>query len=111
MAEEGTPPTATRLCENAGISRNALYRYHSDVLLELHKLQHQRYRQPTPAKRRLDQLQSDNDALNLQMAQLAALVDHYFAAWQEASTLLKRREKELSELRRAHSSKVVSMRK
>lgn len=110
MAKDGTTPTASKLCENAGISRNALYRYHQDILHDLHKLQHQRYRQPSPAKRELDQLRSDNDALKLQLAQLAALVDHYFAAWQEASTILNRREKELSELRKANSSKVVAMR-
>jgi hypothetical protein len=111
MAEEGSLPTASKLCENAGISRNALYRYHPDVLHELHKLQHQRYRQPSPAKQRLDQLKGDNDALKLQLTQLAALVDHYFAAWQEASTLLKRRESELSDLRKASMSKVVSIRR
>ncbi|WP_416400457.1 hypothetical protein [Alicycliphilus denitrificans] len=111
MAAEGTPPTASTLCENAGISRNALYRYHPDILQELRKLQHQRHRQPSPAKRRLEQLRSDNDALKSQLAQLAALVDHYFAAWQEASALLKRRENELSDLRKASKSKVVSIRK
>lgn len=111
MAEDGTLPTASTLCENAGISRNALYRYHPDVLRELHKLQHQRHRQPNAAKRRLEQLKGDNDALKLQLAQLAALVDHYFAAWQEASTLLKRRENKLSNLRKASRSKVVSIRK
>jgi hypothetical protein len=111
MAEEGSLPTASTLCENAGISRNALYRYHPDVLHELHKLQHQRYRQPSPAKQRLDELRSDNDALKLQLTQLAALVDHYFAAWQEASTVLKRRERELSDFRKAIISKVVSIRR
>jgi hypothetical protein len=31
--------TAKALCESAGISRNALYRYHRDVLLALHDAQ------------------------------------------------------------------------
>ena len=110
MAADGTVPTASALCENAGISRNALYRYHPDALHELHKLQHQRHREPSPAKRRLQQLRNDNDALQLQVGQLVALVDHYFAAWQEASALLKRRENELSDLRKASKSKVVSIR-
>ena len=56
------------------------------------------------------QLREDNDALKQQVAKLAALVDHYFAAWQETHTLLARRERELSELRRAAKSKVVSIR-
>lgn len=107
MAEEGAHPTASRLCEKAGISRNALYRYHPEILQGLHKLQHQRCRQPPLAKRQLDQLRSDNESLKLQLTQVAALVDHYFAAWNEASASLKRREKELSELRKANKSKVV----
>jgi len=109
MAEDGTVPTASALCENAGISRNALYRYHPDVLHELHKLQRQRHREPGPAKRMLQQLRDDNDALHLQVTQFAALVDHYFAAWQETSSLLKRRENELSDLRKTSKSKVVSI--
>ena len=71
-------PTATALCELAGVSRNALYRYHPDVLQELHKL--------------------------------AALVDHYFAAWQETRVLLERRERELAELRRNIKPNLVSSR-
>jgi len=37
-------------------------------------------------------------------------VDHYFAAWQEASTQLARRERELAELRRNIAGKVVAIR-
>lgn len=111
MAEDGTMPTASALCERAGISRNALYRYHPDALHDLHKLQHQRRREPSPAKRRLEQLQNDNDALKPQLAQLAALVDHYFTAWQEACVLLKRRENELADQRKTSQSKLVSIRK
>ena len=93
-------PTATALCELAGISRNALYRYHSDVLEELHKIQQQRHRDPGPAKQKLQQLRDENENLRHQTAMLAALVDHYFAAWKETQTLLERRERELAELRR-----------
>jgi hypothetical protein len=42
---------------------------------------------------------------------LAALVDHYFAAWQDAHLMLERRERELAELRRAAGPHVVSMRR
>ena len=102
--------TVTALCQLAGVSRNALYRYHPDVLHQLHKAQRQGRRDPGPDKRALLQLREDNDALKQQVAKLAALVDHYFAAWQETRTLLERRERELSELRRAPKPKVVSIR-
>ena len=103
-------PTATALCELAGVSRNALYRYHSDVLQELHKLQQQRYRDPRPEKRKLQQLREENEDLRHQAASLAALVDHYFAAWQETRILLERRERELAELRRKIKSNPVPIR-
>ena len=38
--------TVTALCELAGVSRNALYRYHPDVLHQLHKAQRQGRRDP-----------------------------------------------------------------
>ena len=109
IANDGAMPTASALCEKAEISRNALYRYHQDVVHELHQLQQLRRREPSLAKRRLEQLRNDNDALKLQVSQLAALVDHYFAAWQDASILLKRRENELSDLRKKNNSKLVVM--
>ncbi len=104
-------PTATALCELAGISRNALYRYHSDVLEELHKIQQQRHRDPGPAKQKLQQLRDENENLRHQTAMLAALVDHYFAAWKETQTLLERRERELAELRRNIKPNLVPIRK
>lgn len=104
-------PTATALCELAGVSRNALYRYHPDVLHELHKLQHRRHRNPGKADRALQRLRDENDELHQQAARLAALVDHYFAAWQEASSVLARRERELAELRRSVKPRLVTIRK
>ena len=103
-------PTATALCELAGVSRNALYRYHPDVLQELHELQQQRPRDPGPAKRDLQQLRAEAEDLRRQAATLAALVDHYFAAWQETRALLGRRERELAELRRNIKPNLVSSR-
>ena len=103
-------PTASALCELAGVSRNALYRYHPDVLHDLHKLQRRRCRDPGPAKRESQQLRDENEHLREQVAKLAALIDHYFAAWQEASSMLKRRERELAELRRNVKPKLVSIR-
>jgi hypothetical protein len=103
-------PTAKALCELAGVSRNALYKYHPAVLHELHKLQRRHYREPSPARKDLQRLRNDKEDLRRQAAKLAALVDHYFAAWQEASTQLARRERELAELRRNIPGKVVAIR-
>jgi hypothetical protein len=102
--------TAKALCELAGVSRNALYKYHPAVLHELHKLQRRRHREPNPVKLDLHRLRRDNDELRNHVARLAALVDHYFAAWQEASTQLARRERELAELRRNLPPKVLAVR-
>jgi hypothetical protein len=104
------PPTAVALCELAGVSRNALYRYHPDVLEELHKLQRQQGGDPSLAKSANQQLREENKELRDQVTALAALVDHYFAAWQETRTLLERRERELAELRRNVKPKLVSSR-
>lgn len=110
-AGAGMAPTATALCELAGVSRNALYRYHPDVLHALHRLQHQRRRAPVPVDRQVQQqLREQNDALRLQASQLAALVDHYFCAWRESAALLQRRERELADLLRKNRSRPVSIR-
>lgn len=102
-------PTAKALCELAGVSRNALYRYHPDILLELHRLQHRRRRTSSPSALALEPLRADNRSLHHQVAMIAALVDHYFCAWQESQTLLQRRERELAELRRHVKPKLVSI--
>ena len=110
---EGSPsqaPTATALCELAGVSRNALYRYHADVLQELRQLQRQGPRNPGPAKQEVQRLREKNKDLRHQTAALAALVDHYFAAWQETRALLERRERELAELRRNIKPNLASSR-
>lgn len=107
--ESSKAPTAQALCQLAGISRNALYRYHPDVLRSLHEAQsHQRAR--PAAKRIARQLRQENRELRDQLTQLAALVDHYFAAWQETRLQLERRDREVAELRRAHRPQVVPLR-
>ncbi len=53
---------------------------------------------------------AENRELRDQVTALATLVDHYFAAWQETRTLLERRERELTELRRNIKPKLVSSR-
>ena len=92
--------TATALCRRAGISRNTLYRYHRSVLHELHKLQHKHARNTTPTQQAFAALRDENTAQRTQLCQLATLVDHYFVAWSESQTLLKRREAELASLRK-----------
>jgi AcrR family transcriptional regulator len=103
-------PTASALCALAGVSRNALYRYHPDILQELHELQRQRHCDPGSARRALQQLRDENEDLCQQVTHLASLVDHYFAAWQEASSMLQRRERELADLRKSAKTKLVSIR-
>ena len=103
-------PTATALCELAGVSRNALYRYHTNVLNALHKLQHRRHRNTDKPNLPLQRLRVENEELRIHVVKLAALVDHYFAAWHETSSLLRRRECELADLRRNVNSKLVSIR-
>ncbi len=109
-----TSPTAlsaTTLCQFADVSRNALYRYHPDVLLALQRAQLRRGGQHAPAKREVAQVRGENDVLREQVTKLAALVDHYYAAWKEISTLLARRERELSDLRRNIKPRVTPIKK
>lgn len=106
-----SPPalTATTLCELAGISRNALYRYHPDVVQALHAAQQKHRPRLDGDRRAARQLRQDNAALREQLAKMAALVDHYFAAWQETRLLLQRRDLELADLRRGAKARVVSI--
>lgn len=106
-----SPPalTATTLCELAGISRNALYRYHPEGVQALRAAQ-QKHRPRSDGDRQAAQrLRQDNAVLREQIARMAALVDHYFAAWQETRLLLQRRDRELAESRRDAKVRVVSI--
>ena len=76
-----------------------------------HKLQHRRHRNPGKTDQNLQRLRDENDELQSRVSKLAALVDHYFAAWQEASSVLQRCERELAELRRSVKPKLVALRK
>ena len=62
--------TATTLCQLAAVSRNALYRYHPDVLHALHKAQRQYRCAPDPAMHVVRQVRGENDALREQVAVL-----------------------------------------
>ena len=101
--------TATTLCELASISRNALYRYHPDVVQALHAAQQKHGPRVDGDRRAAQRLRQDNAVLREQIARMAALVDHYFAAWQETRLLLQRRDRELAESRRDAKMRVVSI--
>jgi hypothetical protein len=92
--------TVTELCRLAGVSRNSLYRYHSPILKVLHE--HQRCGSKfTQAKARKSAVRrrAENIGLRADIAKLAALVDHYYAADRETTVLLERRDRDLAELR------------
>lgn len=108
--DSDVPPTVKALCESAGVSRTALYRYHPDILIEVQRLQVRRQRRPNPSMLELQQLRADNQNLRQELCMVAALVDHYFAAWQECQTLVDRRDRELAELRRGLADKPVLLR-
>lgn len=94
--------TVTELCRLAGLSRNSLYRDYPDVLEKFHRHQAQ-YRQVSTSAiaDRSRQLRQENAVQRKQLAQLTALIDHYWLAYREASSMLARRERELADLRRA----------
>jgi len=112
QATDGSPKglSATALCQLAAVSRNALYRYHPDVLLALQRAQLRHGGLQDPAKLVVAHVRCENDVLREQVTKLAALVDHYYAAWQENRALLARRERELAELRRDIKSRVIPIR-
>jgi AcrR family transcriptional regulator len=92
--------TVTELCQRAGVSRNSLYRYHSPILKVLRE--HQRHGLKfAQAKARKSALRrrAENIGLRADIAKLAALVDHYYAAYRDTTSLLERRDRELAELR------------
>jgi uncharacterized Zn finger protein len=96
-----TVMTVTELCRLAGVSRNSLYRDYPEVLDKFHQHQKQCRKVAVSATAdRLRQLREENAAQRKQLAQLAALVDHYWLAYQEASGVLARRERELADLRK-----------
>ena|ERR1700676_5348894 len=91
--------TVTELCRLADVSRNALYRYHPAILEAIR--QHQRAHTATRSRHRAAAERTRRIIIDLRedLAQLAALVDHYYAAYRDTVTLLERRDRELAELR------------
>jgi len=95
-----TAATVTELCRLADVSRNSLYRYHAPILRALRE--HQRHGPNAlhlKARKASERRRAEIVALREQAAKLAALIDHYYAAYRESAALLARRERELAELR------------
>ena len=98
--------TAAAVCRAANVSRNSLYRYHPEILRTLRE---QRPRQ-TVARRSSCAAVADRrepSSLRFQAKRLAALADHFYAAYTESQALLSRRNLELAELRRRLDSKAI----
>jgi AcrR family transcriptional regulator len=95
------PPrvTVSELCRLAEVSRNSLYRYHAPILAMLRRHQPRKSAR-IQARRAAEYRRRENEKLREQITQLVALVDHYFAAYRETTTLLERRERELAQLRK-----------
>jgi AcrR family transcriptional regulator len=110
-ADPSSSPSATALCEIAGVSRTALYRYHSDILDLLRTVQNRLRRRKGVEQLALERLRLENQTLRLQQAEIASLVDHYFAAWQEATSLLRRREQDLAALRRSIGARPLALKR
>jgi len=98
--------TVSELCRLAGVSRNTLYRYHAPILAALRHSQHPKSAR-TRTRRAAQRRRQENVRLHARVAQLAALVDHYFSAYCEATALLERRDRELAELRSKLPSKLT----
>jgi AcrR family transcriptional regulator len=96
--------TVAELCRLADVSRNSLYRYHTPILAALRQ-HHDPRSARTRARRSAERHRNENVLLRDRIAKLAALIDHYFAAYRETTTLLARRERELAELRKEVGAK------
>jgi len=102
--------TVAELCRRAGVSRNALYRFHPGVLKSLR--QYQRACDRTGESKvngKNQKLSSENASLRKQLTKLAALVDHYYLAHREVRGLLERRERELADLRRSLKTRPIAL--
>lgn len=101
--------TISELCRLAGVSRNAIYRYHPAILTALRRLQGRSAEPPGQWARSAHGM--DHARLQEQLSKLAALVDHYYAAYRETRTLLDRRDRQLAELRRKLNNAPVAIRR
>lgn len=105
----GQSATISELCRLAGVSRNAIYRYHPTILATLRRLQGRPADPPGQWARSAHA--ADYARLQDQVSKLTALVDHYYAAYRETRALLDRRDRQLAELRRKLNSAPVAIRR
>ena len=92
-------PTLSTLCRLARVSRNTLYRYYPDVAAKARQLRSQHGRVHASREGVIKALHVQVAGLRDQVAKLAALADHYFAAAEEQRALLARRDRELAALK------------
>jgi AcrR family transcriptional regulator len=92
-------PTISTLCRCAGVSRNTLYRYYPTMADKVRRLRRQLGRAPATRESVVKALRSEVASLRDQLAQLATLADHYFAAAEEQRALVARRDRELAALK------------
>jgi AcrR family transcriptional regulator len=100
--------TISELCRLAGVSRNAIYRYHPTILAALRRLQGRSAEPPGQWAHSAHAV--DHAHLQDQLSKLAALVDHYYAAYRETRAVLNRRDRQLAELKRKLNSAPVAIR-
>jgi AcrR family transcriptional regulator len=92
--------TVSELCRVAGVSRNSLYRYHAPILRAFQSHQrHAPHFAHAKARKAAVRRRAENIGLRADIAKLAALIDHYYTAYRETSSLLERRDREIAELR------------
>jgi hypothetical protein len=92
-------PTISTLCRCAGVSRNTLYRYYPAMADKVRRLRHQRGHAQATRESVVKALRSEVVALREQLAKVATLADHYFAAAEEQRALVARRDRELAALK------------
>jgi hypothetical protein len=92
--------TISSLCRLACVSRNTLYRYYPDMAEAVRRSRRRRGAGLQAAQQStLRSLRSELSMLRGQLAKLATLADHYYAAAEELRALLARRDRELAALR------------
>jgi AcrR family transcriptional regulator len=89
-------PTVSTLCRLAGVSRNTLYRYYPDVAEKVRRFRRQRVGGQAARERMVKALRLEIVALRDQLAKVATLADHYYAAAEEQRALVARRDRELA---------------
>lgn len=101
--------TISTLCRLAGVSRNTLYRYYPDIAERVRRLRRARGNGRSARESVVNSLRSEIAALRGQLAKLATLADHHFAAAEEQRALVARRDRELAVLKAG--SRPVSIRR